>query len=105
MKVTINNEEIMVQWKHVPPSRKFISKVPKKENTVENKGQLGSTVCFIKNASGKVISEGLANVRFPDMFCKSTGRIVSLTKALHGLMDRNLRRQVWSVYKEEIGFD
>jgi len=77
MKVKINETELRVKWTHLR--------------------EQDSTFCRIVDENDKVILHGYSQCHPKDQFNKSTGRKVSLAKALEGMSKMN-REQVWKEY-------
>jgi len=77
MKVTINNTEYYVYWKHI------------------QEGRYKGTKCFIiDNKTEKMIIEGMGVLHPNDNFNKKIGRKISLTKALNNY-DSMMEEDSW----------
>lgn len=92
MKVTVNNVEFKVYWKH-----DNLSALKEKYN--------GFTYCTIQKLGNMNTNEyfGTAKCIGKDNFNKSKGRIVSLTKAIKHL-PKDVRTLFFKQYAKEIGW-
>jgi hypothetical protein len=92
MKVTVNNIEFKVYWKH-----DNLSALKEKYN--------GFTYCTIQKIGDMNTNEyfGTSKCVSKDNFNKSKGRIVSLTKAI-SKGNKAFRTAFWKAYAEQIGF-
>ena len=88
MKIQFDNSEWKIFWKY------------RQESGNNN----GTTHCIIIDTQFPDVEllEGKSDCSPRDIFCKSTGRKVSLSKAIKNL-PKQQRRAIWNAYDEQIG--
>lgn len=87
MKVTIEDKEYLVRWKHYTQNRMPCS-----------------TVCNI-DIEEVSISCGYSTCAKSDHFSKQVGRKISLARAIKDRFSYEERKLVWQAYDEQIGLD
>lgn len=99
MKVNYHGQIYIVSWKH---NRRTDN--TSYESTIATKG--GSTECNIfaglkKDYTQKFVAGAQAECHEADTYCRSTGRKISLTRALACCENKDFRKKVWEQYHKD----
>lgn len=99
MKVTINDKEYSIYWKHLR-----LVEENEENGTTKLIPTGGTTLCRItqlkeNEADEDIYFEGFAFCSEKDVYCKSIGRKHSLTRALFAMqLPKDIRRNIWNNY-------